>query len=155
MKTLKKYNAETLMVKPLNKDNLKKYLLKYFNLGNNQDFIIDSEAIIFNENAKIILDIDCCHSFLEEGFIKENNKIEFCFEFGIRIKTEKEGATSYQMVPSVILQIFESEWQEFNLLDPEISLKEFMGSRYKYNPRIERNTALLLKNANENQTEMF
>lgn len=147
---MKKYTAQTLMVKPLNKKKLKKYLLKYFKLGNNQDFIIHSAALIFNDNAKIILDIDCCHSFLEEGFIKENNKIEFCFEFGIRIKTEKEGATSYQMVPSVFLQIFESEWQEYNLLDSEISLKEFMGSRYNYNPRIQRNTTLLLKSVNEN-----
>ena len=53
------------------------------------------------------------------------------------------------MVAASILQIFESEWQEFNLLEPEISLKEFMGSRYKYNPRIESNTTLLLKNVNK------
>ena len=51
---MKKYNAETLMVKPLNKENFKKYLLKYFKLGNNQDFITDSEAVIFNEIQKLI-----------------------------------------------------------------------------------------------------
>ena len=61
---MEKYNEETLMVKPFNKENFKKYLLKYFKIENNQDFIIDSEAIIFNETAKINLDTDCCHSFL-------------------------------------------------------------------------------------------
>lgn len=147
---MEKYTEETLMVRPFNKENFKKYLLKYFELGNNQDFIIPDDAIIFNENAKIILDTDCCHSFLEKGFNKESAEIEYCFGFGVRFKTEKEGSTNYQMVSSAIIEIFQSEWEEFNLLDPEISLKEFMGSRYKYNPRIESNTALLLKNANQN-----
>lgn len=144
---MKKYNEETLMVNPFNKENFKKYLLKYFKIENNQDFIIDSEAIIFNETTKINLDTDCCHSFLKKGLNKQNSKNEYYFEFGIRLKTEKEGTTSYQMFPLSVLQIFESEWKKFNLLDKEISLKEFMGSRYKYNPRIERNTRLLLENS--------
>lgn len=146
---MEKHNEETLMVKPFNKENFRKYLSKYFKLENNQEFIIDSEAIIFNENAKINLDTDCCHSFLNKGLNKENSKIEFYFEFGIRKETKTIGGSSYQMVAASILQIFESEWQEFNLLEPEISLKEFMGSRYKYNPRIESNTTLLLKNVNK------
>lgn len=147
---MKKYNEETLMVNPFNKENFKKYLLKYFKIENNQDFIIDSEAIIFNETAKINLDTDCCHSFLKKGLNKQNSKNEYYFEFGIGLKTEKEGTTSYQMSPIAVLQIFESEWEKFNLLDKEISLKEFMGSRYNYNPRIQRNTTLLLKSVNEN-----
>ena len=144
---MKKYNEETLMVKPFNKENLIKYLSKYFKLENKQEFIIRSEAIIFNENAKINLDDDCCHSFLNKGLNKENSKIEYYFKLGIRLKTEKEGTSSYQMFPISVLQIFESEWEKFNLLDKEISLKEFMGNRYKYNPRIERNTRLLLENS--------
>ena len=78
---MEKHNEETLMVKPFNKENFRKYLSKYFKLENNQEFIIDSEAIIFNENAKINLDTDCCHSFLNKGLNKENSKIEFYFEF--------------------------------------------------------------------------
>lgn len=152
---MEKYNEETLMVKPFNKENFKKYLLKYFKIENNQDFIIDSEAIIFNETAKINLDTDCCHSFLKKGLNKQNYKNEYYFEFGIRLKTEKEGTTSYQMFPLSVLQIFESEWEKFNLLDKEISLKEFMGSRYKYNPRIESNTRLLLENAAQIKLKMF
>ena len=152
---MENYNEETLMVKPFNKENFKKYLLKYFKIENNQDFIIDSEAIIFNETAKINLDTDCCHSFLKKGLNKQNSKTEYYFEFGIRLKTEKEGTTSFQMFPLSVLQIFESEWEKFNLLDKEISLKEFMGSRYKYNPRIESNTRLLLKNAAQIKLKMF
>ena len=41
-----------------NKSKLFSRISKYFKIENNQDFIIDSEAIIFNETAKNNLDTD-------------------------------------------------------------------------------------------------
>ena len=145
---MKKYTADNLMVKPINQKNLNKFLKKFIKLEKNQEFSLIPEALILHENIKIICDTDACGNYINSQINKTTKISEFYIEINIGVKTHtSETSYTYRSSHSVI-QIFESELEKYKILDSEISLKDFMGSRYNYNPRISSNTKILIDAVN-------
>jgi hypothetical protein len=129
-------NEETLMVKPINKEKLIELIKEDFKgvkfLKKNQEFTLHPGAVI-GSNCEV--DDDCCYYLAEKGFF--NKKVQPIFSFNVGIKTTiKKG--SYTLQGNAFIYYVPEELIKY-ILDKEVSLKEFMGSRYNYNPRIIKN----------------
>lgn len=145
----KKHTAETLMVQPINTDKLKQYLSSFYILEENQDLSIYSKAIVKNKEKVISINKDCCGFFLEKRWDNNVNKTDFFLDIEMQIQTKNGSITQFSQMDHAhsisLTTLIEQE-----ILDPECPLKEFMGSRYNYNPRIAKNTRLILAEINEN-----
>ena len=106
---------------------------------------------IFNQNLKIeetksiIIDNECCgiysdnENFLSEKFIQSPITMEY-FQIPFYEKS-KEGISLY---PKFMVNI-DFELIEKSLTKKKVSLYEYMGNRYAYNPRVSSNEYSLLQ----------
>lgn len=129
--------SENLMVFPINRESIQNKILELNpNTPSNVKYeLMGREAIVCDLN--LIVDNECCYSILSKKLL--NNNIEYTYSFPVHIKKETDTGYSISMFPS-----FEVEFTLTELLTgyilPQLSLKEFMASRYEYNPRIKHNT---------------
>lgn len=144
-----KLDVETILVEPINKERLAKYFEKYIPKNSNQSFIIDTDSIFIHAYKSFLIDFECCAGNLERKFNKSTKMSEWTVNLGVRKSTKTNEGESYQMYYESYVEFFESELRENNLLDEPISLKEFMVGRFNYNPRIIRNTAIMVKEINK------
>lgn len=147
--TSKKLNAETILVEPINKEKLAAYFEKFIPKDDNQSFIIDTDSVFIHPYKSFLIDNDCCAGNLDRKFNRNTKSTEWTVNLGIRKSTKTEGGESYPMYNESYFEIYESELRENGLLDPAIPLKDFMLGRFNYNPRIERNTAIMIKEINK------
>ena len=142
------YTPENFLVDPVNEELLLKHIEGIVNpsLQPNESIRIDVGAIACN-NCEI--NQDCIYEIAHK--IWKDGKPVFLFNIPVRIKTKTEGGTSHSMFPSFYFQMSLEEIDPFLL--PEISLKEFMGSRFDYNPRINKNMKDFMKMINDNLTD--
>ncbi len=129
-------NEDTLMVKPINKEKLIELIKEDFKgvkfLKRKQEFTVYPGALV-GSNCEV--DSDCCYYVAEKGFL--NKKVQPIFSFTVGIKTNT-GPGAYSLQSNAFVYYVPQELIK-HLLDKEVSLKEFMGSRYNYNPRIIKN----------------
>ena len=124
-------NEDTIKVRPINQE----FILDILNglatdRQDNEEFIIQVGAMY--ENVEV--DNDCRYRFLDNKFI--DGKIQLVLTVGVCVKTKTLTGYSRGIVPQFYFDIcLDTE----GLLGEEVSLKEFMGSRYNYNPRIRTN----------------
>lgn len=145
-----KYTVENVKVCPIDQKKLAEYFSKFFKLAENEEFIIDKDSLLLNTSRPMLIDNECCSGYLEIEFNKETLKKELCVKIGIRRSKKTDTGVSYPIEFECYLPIFESDWIQNDLLLPEIPLKDFMGSRFNYNPRIESNTYRVVKAINQN-----
>lgn len=136
---------ETLIVEPINEGKLSKYLEKFIRIDNNQTLMVEKESFFFHPWQSFLIDDDCCAGKLEKIYNRETKSTEWKTSFAIRKSTKTENGESFPMYVNEYFDIPETELRDNNLLDNPISLKEFMGRRFGYNPRIETNTRIILK----------
>lgn len=142
-------NAETILVEPINKEKLALYFEKHIPKNHNQSFMIDSDSVFIHPYKSFLIDDECCAGNLERKFNRITKLSEWTVNLGIRKSTKKVGGESFPMYFESYFEIYESELRENELLDAPISLKDFMMGRYKYNPRIERNTSIIVREINK------
>ena len=147
--TTKKLNAETILVEPINKEKIAAYFEKYILLKENEEFMIDTDSIFIHPYKSFLIDNECCAGFLEKKFNKEKKVSEWAVNIGIRISTKTKDGYSIPMSHESYFELYESELRENDLLNPAIPLKDFMAGKFNYNPRIERNTAIMIKQINK------
>lgn len=130
--------AETIIVNPINKEKLNAFISKYLPLNEGEEFCFDTDSIFIHNKGCMLIDWECCAGYLDKNFNYKTEKIEPFVGIGIRRWTTYEGGRSLPMSHECYFNIFESDWDQ--ILDKETTLKEFMESRFNYNPRIQRNT---------------
>jgi hypothetical protein len=148
-KTTKMNTAEDVIVFPINMEKLIKFITEEFmqNIYNgliregymDVEFVIHKQALLKQFN--IMTDNECCY----QSSISIEPKFQFAVTHkGLKPDDENSKMINYHSISPVgHIQLSRKELNRF--LMPEISLKEFMGSRFEYNPRISRNTINLLK----------
>lgn len=142
-----KKTPDTILVKPFNKEKLKKHFSKFITLEVNEDFIINQEAIFLGKSCNLLIDNECCAEYLENKINISTKKNELVATLGIRKSRKTDTGKSFDMFYSTYIDVYQSEFS--NLTDDELSLKEFMGRRYDYNPRISKNTRGIVNLINE------
>lgn len=137
---MKNHTELTLMVRPINKSLILEILNGLAtNKKENEEFIIDVGAYI----GGIEVDSECIYSLIPKKFF--NGEIRETLMVPVRVKTKKEGGYS---IPMTTEFYFDIDITTEGLLLPEVSLKDFMGSRYNYNPRIRTNMREFLEDVN-------
>lgn len=136
-----KKDENTFMVKPVDKEKILKKI-STIPKQENEEFVIDVGALV---GCIVIVDENCIYSFLEPRFI--NGNPQMVYDVPVRIKTRIEDGWSFPVAISFYYPITLEELCEY--LKPDISLKEYMGSRYDYNPRIKINMRDFLDDMNE------
>lgn len=132
MKTeLKK--EETFMVQPIDNVKALAWITEKIAPQDNHKFSISIGAIVGNN---VEVDDECCYNFMPKKFI--NGKIQHVLEVGVRIITiMSETQRSIPTSASFYIDIPEEDYS--NMFTEQKSLKEHMGRRYDYNPRIKAN----------------
>ena len=132
--------AENIMVEPINREKLTKFLNDNVGKNENQEFIIDKDSIFIHNDKSLLIDNECCAGELEKTFDRLSKKFEWKVSLGIRKYTETEAGRSTPMCYEGYIDFSESELRREGLLHEKQTLKDFMGGRFGYNPRIENNT---------------
>ena len=135
-------NENEIMVLPLNNEKILFALKAIIEQGENREFKIDTGALC---NSAMVVDADCCYCFLENRVVL--GKVQLVYDVPVRIVTIKEGGRSFPMSVSFYFPITLDDLQYYT--DAQQTLKEFMGSRHDYNPRIKNNMREFLQDANE------
>ncbi len=130
---------EQLMVKPINKEKLEKYLTKTFPVKKNQRCRTELSALVC-EN--VMTDNECCYWYLEKKF--HDGKIQFVYTAPVGLVTKTKTGESFSLTPSFYHDMSLDELKPY--IQKEVSLKEFMTGRFNYNPRITSNQRNFMKN---------
>lgn len=134
-------NENEIMVLPLNSEKILLLLKAIIKQEENQEFKIDTGALC---NNAMVVDSDCCYNILEKRVVL--GKIQDVYDVPVRVIKITETGRSYPMFVSFYLPITLEDLPLYT--DAPISLKEFMGSRHDYNPRIKANMKDFLEDAN-------
>lgn len=135
-------NENEIMVLPLNKDKIILAIEAILPKEDNQRYDIPTGALC---NTVMVVDMECCYCFLENRLV--DGGISPVYDIPVRIITKTSSGSSIPMSPSFYMSVSIAKLI-IDFTDAPISLKEFMGSRYSYNPRIERNMQEFLTDAN-------
>lgn len=151
------------MVRPLNEPKLQELLARYMapgTLGQFDSYAIDCPSIFIDEDMNTVINDESVYYFTSQMAISEAGspaKFKNYFELSVRIKIRKpnndgsfycqypSGPTFYFPIPMDMLLLA--------YCFPAISLRGFMGSRFNYNPRIEKNVKEFLKFINSQDHE--
>jgi hypothetical protein len=136
----KTYTVDTIMVTPLDGGKILDHVKKEIALGPNVDFGCHPDAIV----ANVFIDNECCFGELTKSL--HNGKIQRVYFCPISIVTKTEGGMKIQS-NAFSVTLGEDDIKKISL--PPVSLKTFMGRRFGYNPRIEKNTREFVKLYNE------
>lgn len=138
------YTAETLMVYPIDPEKMAKYVADTISLPqldkDHYYYISPYEAFMFEPMRAI--SSDCCW---QEAFPKMviGNYMGFAVPIVVTIKGPKGDVEKFEMY------VLFHDLKGKPLVKEPVSLKEFMGSRYNYNPRIVANQNMFLKEINQ------
>lgn len=156
---MSKLNEETLTVLPVNTEKIIKELTGNMK-KNDPPLISDKETLILNKCAIlqlpggfILLDNECCYQLSETRLSSDKMEPEFKewvnLSFGIKTITgdDGKGCVTASYIPSAFNYTLDCKTL-LEYCSEAISLREFMGSRYKYNPRIITNMKELIQTAN-------
>lgn len=125
--------SENTMVVPYNFTKIKNEISKLIN--------VDPGQIILDHGARyqknVIVDAECCYWFIEKHLI--DNKVQLVMNVPVRIKKpgDTPGSFHIPMMTEFYYPIKEDDMANYEL-EP-ITLREHMGQRYNYNPRITKN----------------
>ena len=134
-------NENEIMVLPLNKEKILSDLKLMVRLNENQELKIDTGALC---NNLMVVDSECCYQVMEKRLVL--GKVQLVYDVPVRVIKITETGRSIPMTVSFYFPITLDDLQ--NYTETPISLKEFMGSRYNYNPRISANMKDFLEDAN-------
>jgi len=138
-----KITADTVMVSPINEEKALALVKLFVKEKRGQSFSTYSGALL-DEN--VITDRECCYCFLDKHYM--NGKIQIVYNIPIRIEKRTKKGRTIPLDPSFYFTIDSATFK--TILDKEVSLREYMGSRFNYNPRIVANTSDFLKLLQEN-----
>lgn len=141
-----KKNAETINVLPFDPEKLTKHLSNFLTLQPDES-ILDVKDAIYDDG--IILDRDACYGFLDKRFIE--GKPQIVIDIPVKISTKTENGRTIPTSPNYYFSITIDKAKE--LCSPAIPLKEYMASRFGYNPRIIANTLELIAVINDFDAE--
>jgi hypothetical protein len=128
-----KKTADTIMVQPINKTKLLAHLLNFITPGPGE--IINTEnGAIYDDN--VIVDTDCCWFFVPQKLYE--GKIQLTHDVPVYVEIETSTGRRIPAQPNYYINVTMDKIKE--LCEPEIiSLRDYMGGRYNYNPRITTN----------------
>ena len=111
-----------------------------FKLKPNQGLRVDPDGILLNKARQpepVFVDQDCCYGFMNKH-LYHNNKVQYTFFIPVFLDFKKpSGLMKMRTMPNFYIPLGA---EDFQALKGEIlTLREFMGSRYKYNPRVDKN----------------
>lgn len=160
---MKKLTADTAMVRPINEPKIQELLARYMatgTLGQFDSYVIDCRAIFIDEDMNTVVSQDCCYEFTYPMAISESGspaRFKNYFELPVRIKKSVPDGTGgfnckYPSAPTFYFPI-PMDMLLLAYCWPATSLREFMGSRFNYNPRIEKNVKEFLKFINSQDHE--
>ncbi len=139
------YAAEQLKVRPINREELYKHLATLMDIPENISY--DTRAYAIVEDCNILTDTECVYNILENSIF--DRKMQLAVEIPFHKITISPEGRSHGMFPEFHLQFGIEQIEKF--LEEPVSLKEFMDSRFNYNPRIQKNTYNMLVEINENK----
>lgn len=137
-----KKDENTLMVLPLNTDKIIAAIEQLIGKPENTEYKISQDAIC---EDMAVLDNECCYGYLENRVF--NGAVMPVYDIGVRIVTITPEGKSFPMSNSFYFTQSLSQLKELFCKEP-VSLKEFMGQRYDYNPRIKANMRNFLEDIN-------
>jgi hypothetical protein len=142
------YTPATFMVNPIDEAKLFEFIESKVkpSLQENEQITITIGALAC-DNCEVSQ--DCIYEVANK--IWTGDKAVFMFHVPIRIKVLAEGGYSHSMFPSFYYPMSFEDLKPYTL--PEVSLKEFMGSRFNYNPRITKNMNVFMKMINDSFVE--
>lgn len=153
---MKKQTADTVMVRTFNKAKLLKLLARYMDdsvLKPGQYFVVRDEAMLVDEDNNLTLTPDCVYSFTMPAAYSESGsktKVKNIYQLPVYINTKTENGTNISIMPSFYYFI-DAELLALAYCDKPVTLREFIGNRYNYNPRISKNMNELLKQINQDE----
>jgi hypothetical protein len=131
-----KLTETEIMIKPVDTKKMAAHIRMILN-DNSTETKYDIDKCGLVENLPVLTDDECCYTIIEKKL--NNGKVAPLPEFPVTISHKTKGGWSIPMQASFYFTISADDLEN-DFLMSEISLKDFMGSRYKYNPRIEANT---------------
>jgi hypothetical protein len=139
-----KLTPETLMVQPIDAEKVAKLITESLPpLPENETYHVSPyDAFILGIGC--LVDMDCCYGFLkDQGSMFIDGKIQSVMVFDVEKRThytQENGLPGYKGQHNVCLFNVGVETQLPSLVKDPVPLKEFMGRRFEYNPRVSTNT---------------
>lgn len=127
-----------------------KKILPEFKDRNDIIVVVPSDAIILcpEQDGFLLINADCCYQESETAFF--NSRIQEIFRVGCKIKSFEKIGNVTHVEPVLSFTYITGSVGLVNIYTQKaVTLKEYMGSRYNYNPRIIKNMKELLKLLNE------
>lgn len=133
------------MVRPINEELLQNDIRELMKdtIGPNESLHIRCGALAVT--SVVISNKDCIYYFMEKRALKDGiyYGYDYICDIPVRTRVKTKDGEACPMLPTYYFPVSKSLLEEKYLL-PAISLKEFMGERYDYNPRIKGNMRKLL-----------
>lgn len=151
---MKKQTADTVMVRPFNKVKLLTYLARYVDkevLKANQYFVLRDEGMLVDEDNNLVLTPDSVYSFTLPACLPAAGSpapVKNYYQLPVYVHTKTKTGTIHKIVPTFYYFI-DADLLALGYCLKPVTLREFMGSRFNYNPRISKNTQELLKQINQ------
>jgi len=124
--------AENVMVTLLDIEAIKKAIEKLLPLKAGDEYQVDDEALFDN----VLINQDCIYYYMCPTLA--DGKIQNVWHVPVRTKKKVKGGYRLSLNVEFYYSITEQQLKKYS--KKRVSLKEVMGSRYKYNPRIITNT---------------
>jgi hypothetical protein len=145
METLTILNEETIIVHPIDEAKLSAYIEQL--VWKRDDIAIVAKCPAILDESNVLVNSDCVYNILEKQFF--DNQIQHVALIEVREKKLTPEGWTYPLFTSYHFSIgLEKLKSDFGL--PCTSLKEYMGSRYNYNPRVSKNMKDLIATINSN-----
>ena len=138
----KKSDAETIMVRPLDRDVLLRVVEKLFKKEEGVILRTDNVALV---DDNVITDNECCYEFLDKKLI--GGAVVMVYTAPIYVDKKTKTGETYSSQPAFFVDFNETIFKD--LFPKKKTLKEYMDSRYNYNPRIKKNTEEFIKAYNQ------
>lgn len=123
----------TLTVIPLNEEKLLQRIRAEVKMEDPLESLHIRTSAIAAEN--IFVNKDCCYGFMEKRY--QSGKIQFVYDVPVRVRKKTPDGEVCPMCPSFYFPIGIEELRNYYLAT--VSLKDYMGQRFDYNPRIKTN----------------
>lgn len=134
--------ATEIFVLTIDKERLIEKLIEEYEykLEKNQVLRISCDAILLDNDKKptpVFVDQDCCYGFMNKH-LYHNNKIQYAYFIGVHIDEKNDHGITMKNIPEFFIPLAEENFED--LSKEVLTLHEYMGTRYNYNPRIAKNT---------------
>lgn len=134
-----RHTEHTLLVRPVSGEAIVALLNASMPCEAGTEYRVHDFGLIEN----VTLSNECIYSVNEQKVV-DNNRIAFVFDAPVRIRTiDTNDCHPHSMFPDFYLPLTIETLE--SLAGQPVSLKDFMGSRYNYNPRIKTNMREFIK----------